>query len=297
MATTLSTDLIIPEVLADMIGPLFEEKLVLAQVSDTDTTLVGRPGDEITFNRWNYAGMADILTENVPMVPRKLTTSSTKARIKEAGEAFELTDTATLTALGNPGSAAQQNLALGIADRIDFELRKAAELTEDVDGTTYAPLSVPAQNRPLSWNLLTQAFAKFGALYDPRNLTLIIHSTQHIQLLNDPRFIDATSFGAGAVMLTGQIGAIGTIPVLLSDRATAVADLDGAAGGAQAGINALLVRRGALSLKYKRRPVVETGRDILNRSDVLATNVHFGVKRTDDKGVVVIPTNAEIPQD
>lgn len=291
--TTLSTDLIIPEVFGDTIGPEIIGQLVMAAVAETDDTLAGRPGDEVTFVRWNYTGRAPILTEGVPMETKKLTTSSAKARIKEAGDAIEITDTAILTALGQPVSIARQNLALAIADRIDFELRQAAELTETVDGTTYAPLAVPAADEPLSWNRLTAGFALLGDRFDPRTLSLIVSSTQHIQLMRDDDFQSADKFGPDAVLRTGQVGAVGRIPVFVSDRATAITDVDSGTVGDQPGQRALLIRRGAVALKYKRRPVVETGRDILKRTDVLTTNVHFAAKRVDDKGVVIIPTNAE----
>jgi N4-gp56 family major capsid protein len=282
--TTLSSDLFIPEVLAGMVGPVIEKNLVMAQVANVDNTLQGQPGDEIVFRRWNYTGMADILTENVPMVPRKLGQTKTFGTIKEAGAAHEITDTAELTALGTPGSVAQTDLALSVADRLDYELRTAAEATETVDGKTYAPQTLGASTDPLSWLRLTRAFSKLGDKYDPRQLTLVIAPEQHIQLLQDESFIDASKFGGSSVLQTGQVGAIGSIPVVISGRATA------AAGS----VNALLIRRNSLTLFYKRRPVVERGRDILNRSDVITTNVHFGAKRTDDLGVVVIPTTADI---
>jgi hypothetical protein len=54
--------------------------------------------------------------------------------------------------------------------------------------------------------------------------------------------------------------------------------------------NALMVKRGALGLLYKRRPLVETDRDILARSTVITTNVHYATKRLDDLGIVQITT-------
>ena len=297
MATILSTDLFIPDVFADFIAPLIEQKLIMAPLAKVNPILEGNPGDEITTSRWNYAGRADELTENVPIVLRKLTMSQTKYRIKEAGLGFEITDTATLTALGDPNSAITQNLALGIADKVDFDLRNAAEAIESVDGTTYAPLAVPAADKPLSWARLTRGFGLLGDSYDPSTLSLLISSAQHMQLLNDPLFISSQSFGDGAVILRGFVGRIGQIAVFVSDRATAVADVDGVTAGNQAGHNALLIKPGALELSYKRRPLVEKDRDILSRKDVAVATVHYGVKRVNDKGIVVIPTSSAIPED
>ena len=43
--------------------------------------------------------------------------------------------------------------------------------------------------------------------------------------------------------------------------------------------------RGALGALYKRRPIVERDRDILKRTNVITTNVHYAVKRLSDRGV------------
>lgn len=297
MATILSTDLFIPDVFADFIAPIIEKKLILAPLATVNPILEGQPGDEITTSRWNYSGRADELTENVPITLRKLSMSQTSYRIKEAGLGFEITDTATLTALGNPDSAITQNLALGIADKVDFDLRTAAELTETVGTTTYAPLAVPAANKPLSWARLVRGFGLLGDGYDPSSLSLLISSAQHMQLMVDPLFVSSQTFGEGAVIVRGFVGRIGQIPVFVSDRATDIADVDSVTAGNQAGHRALLIKSGALELSYKRRPLVEKDRDILSRKDVAVATVHYGVKRVDDKGVVIIPTNSVIPED
>ncbi|MGR5407278.1 hypothetical protein ACPV5E_26660, partial [Vibrio mediterranei] len=93
--------------------------------------------------------------------------------------------------------------------------------------------------------------------YDPSEIAgIVIHSAQHVQLLNDANFIRRDSFGEGAVLMRGQVGSIGGIPVLISDRATSV-QVD-AGPPIVNGYRALIIRKGALALKHKRRPLVET---------------------------------------
>lgn len=295
MATTTTANLIVPEVWADAVGPTILGKSVMIGLADVDDELVGQPGETVIFPKFGYIGDADDLTEGVAMGTTALSMVDSSATIKEAGKAVELTDNATLAALGNPNSQAQVQLALSVARKIDRDLRIAAEVTEVIDGTTYQPLKVPAANVPLSWGRLLQGFALFGDEYAPEEIAgILVHSVQSIQLMADPNFLSADKFGAGAVLQRGQIGAIGTIPVIVSDRATAVADVDPGAGTV-AGYNALIIRKGALALKYKRRPIVETDRDILKRTNIITTNVHYAVKRIDDRGVVVLPTNAVVP--
>lgn len=299
MATTKASDLIVPDVWADAVGPTILGKTVLAQLADADDQLSGIPGDSVQFPKFDYIGDAVALTEGVAMSTSTLTMTDSKATIGEAGKAVELTDTATLTALGSPQSQAQTQIALAVARKIDADLRTAAEVTEtgtDSKGAskTWAPLAVPVADVPLSWNRLTQGFALMGDEYDPSEIAgIVIHSAQHVQLLNDPNFIRRDSFGEGAVLMRGQVGSIGGIPVLISDRATSV-QVD-AGPPIVNGYRALIIRKGALALKYKRRPLVETDRDILKRTNIITTNVHYATKRVDDRGVVIVPTNATAP--
>jgi hypothetical protein len=145
----------------------------------------------------------------------------------------------------------------------------------------------------MSWAAYTAAVALLGDEYDPADIAgVVLASSQHIQLLNDENFQSVDKFGAGAVILRGQVGAIGTVPIFVSDRATAVTDADSGTAGNQAGRKALIIKRGAISLKYKRRPIVESDRDILARTNLITTNVHYAVARVDDRGVIVLTTVA-----
>lgn len=299
MATTTQADLITPDVWADSVGPNILGKAVVAPLADVDDQLVGQPGDSVNFPRWDYIGDAVDLTENVAMTTSTMTMTDSKATIKEVGKAVELTDNAVLAALGSPNSQAQTQIALSVARKIDFDLRTAAELVEtgtDSKGNskTWQPLALPAANKPLSWSRLNMGLALLGDEYDPDEIAgILVHSFQAAQLRDDPNFLSADKFGTGAVLLRGQIGAIGRMPVIVSDRATKVTDV----GEGAEGYNALIIRKGAIALKYKRRPIVETDRDILKRTNIITTNAHYAVKRVDDRGVVVVPTNAVVPQD
>lgn len=297
--TTTTADLIIPDVWADALGPTILGKAVLTPFATVDDQLVGQPGERVIFPKFDYIGDADDLDEGVPMDVTKLTMSDSYAIIKEAGKAVSFTDNALLAALGDPQNQANQQLALSIARKIDTDLRAAAEYEHTNGGAgddepTTAPLKITVPTS-LSWNALTRAFALWGDEYDPAEVAgIVIHSAQSQQISNDPNFLDVNKFGPGAAIIRGQIGAIGTIPVVVSDRATAVTDIDTATTGNQPGYKALLIRKNALALKYKRRPVVETDRDILARETVLATNVHYATKRTDDRGIVVLSTLAAL---
>lgn len=291
MPQTTTADLIIPDVWADVVGPKIIGAAVMAQFATVDDQLVGQPGDSVTFPKWNYIGDAVDLTEGVAMDTTPMSMVDSRATIKEAGKAVELTDTALLTALGSPDSQAQAQLAVAVARKIDTDLRAAAEITEtqvDSQGVshTYAPLKAATADR-LTWAALVAGFALLGDEYNPENIAvLVVHPAQYADLLLDPDFLSADKFGAGAVLQRGQIGAIGTIPVIMTNRATKTGT------GADTVYTAQLILRGALALKYKRRPVVERDRDILKRTNIITTNVHYATKRVDDRGVILLPTKS-----
>lgn len=293
MATTLSTDLIIPEVWADTVGPMIMGKSVMVNLASTDDTLVGQPGEKIIFPKFNYIGDADDIEETESIVPVKLGMTDSEATIKEAAKGVEITDKAILTAVGSPMSETQSQLSLSLARKLDKDIRIAAteeqtaaqagldKLGKQRPGSK--PLVADASSEPFSWGLFTAAVALFGDEYDPADLAaVVLHSQQHIALMNDPKFQSVDSFGAGAVLMRGQVGRIGNVPIVVSDLATP---------GTEAGTHqALIVKRGALQVMYKRRPIVETDRDILARTTVVTTNVHYGTKRVNDRGIIVVET-------
>ncbi|MFE6683933.1 hypothetical protein [Streptomyces sp. NPDC057729] len=121
---------------------------------------------------------------------------------------------------------------------------------------------------------MNNAVGKFGDEFDPAEFAgLFINSVQRTQVWADPQFIDASKLGGTTAVGTGQIGEIAGMPVIVTDRV--------AAG------KFLLLKNNALGLLYKRRPIVEFDRDILKRTTVITTNLHYAVKRLDDKGVCV----------
>ncbi len=293
---TLSADLITPDIWADAVAPVILGRTVWAQLATVDDQLAGQPGERVIFPKWDYIGDAEHLTEGVAMDVTKMGQSDSYAEIVEAGKAVSLTDTALLTAIGDPNNQAQAQIAIAVARRIDTDLRLAAEITEtyeDTRGTerTSAPLKVATTADRFGWAAYVAGIALLGDEYDPSDLAgIVIHSAQYNGLLLDPNFLSADRVGAGnTVIQRGVVGSIAGVPILLSDRVTKTGT------GADTVYNAVVVKRGALALKYKRRPIVEKDRDILTRMNYITTNVHYATKRVDDRGVVIIPTKALAP--
>lgn len=283
MAQTTSATMVVPDVWADMVQAEFLGRTVFGQLAATRSDLEGVPGETITFPKWNtLTDIAADASETVALVPEAMTTDdSMTATIKEIGKAVEITDKAILVSLGDPMAEARRQLGLLIARKVDTDLQAAA------NAGLAAPWIVGDGTAALSWDLMVDAISAFGDEWDPANAAgIVIHSHQRAQVLKDDNFISADKLGSQAVIPRGVIGQIGGVNVFVSDRIT-VTDNDPDPDS----YGALLVKRNALGLLYKRRPIVETDRDILARSTVITTNAHYAVKRLDDRGIVRLVTN------
>lgn len=290
MALTDSTKLYSPEVWEDMAQAEFTGKVVVANAALSDDTLVGNPGNTVDFPKWDALGELDDLTEGVAMTTEALTQSATKATIKEAGKAVEITDNAMLTGLGDPQGEAIRQFGVLAARKVDADLIAAATATVSngvtrPDGSIVgdsAPLTntLTTGNTVLTWDHIVDSIAQFGDDFDLADVWgMFVRSDAISALHKDDQFISASQAQSGNnIVLRGFLGQIGGMPVYVTDRLAAR--------------TSLIVKRNSLGVLWKRRPIVEQDRDILKRSNVVATNLHYAVKRLNDKGVVVITTSA-----
>lgn len=274
MANTDSTDVFDPEVYADMAHAEFTGKVKVAGSAAVkeDNTLEGAPGSKVEFPKWNALSELADLDENTPLVPEQMGHTSSEAVIKEAGKAVEITDKAKLIGFGDAiGEAAEQFGELA-ARKIDADLITTAVTGLGTDYTETLPNG--AGNNVLNWaKVVDFLISPFGDDWEPEDFAgLYMRSELHTQLLKDDMFVSADKLGQnGTPIARGQIGSLGGVPVFLTNRLAVR--------------SAAMIKRGALGLLFKRRPLVERDRDILARTDLITTNIHYATKRLNDKGV------------
>ncbi|MEU1082315.1 N4-gp56 family major capsid protein [Streptomyces sp. NPDC005908] len=279
MAQTTAANMIVPEVWGDMAQAEF---IGAARVAGSaavieDNTLEGAPGDTIHFPKWGALGDLDELSETVAMTPTAMSTSDATATIKEVGKAVEITDKARLTSLGDPEAEARRQFGILAARKVDADLIAQAQANESTQGGGQPfRFTTAAGKTAFTWlDAMVPAIGQFGDEWEPEDFAgLYINSVQLGEAMADPQFVDASKLGNGAsAAVTGSIGRIGGVSVYVTNRITAG--------------TFLLMKRGALGLLYKRRPLVESDRDILARSNVVTTTMHYAVKRLNDRGVAV----------
>jgi len=279
MAITPAANMIVPEVWGDMAQAQFTGQVRVAGSAAVieDNTLEGAPGDTIHFPKWGGLGELDDLAEATPMTPVAMSTSDATATIKEAGKAVELTDKARLTSLGDPQAEARRQFGVLAARKVDAALIAQAQADETAQGggTPYA-FTTAAGATKLTWATgIVPAIGKFGDEWEPSEFAgLYINSAQLGDVFLDDQFVNASKLGSGeSAAATGSIGRIAGVSVFVTNRLSAG--------------KFMLIKNRSLGLLYKRRPLVESARDILARTTVVTTTLHYAVKRLDDKGVCV----------
>lgn len=273
---TNSTNMIKPQVMADMVSAALPKAIKFTQIAKFDNTLVGQPGESVTVPVWGYIGDAVDLTEGTAMDTEQMTASHDDYKIKEAGKGVELTDKAILTGLGDPVGAAAQQLSMSIASKVDNDVLTA------LSGTTLTSTSTSA----ISYNGIVDAVAKFNEEQEGVVKYLFISPEQEATLRKDPNFIDKNKYG-NDVMASGVLGKIAGCNVVVSRKIVENAgNFDNyivqVSPEAEDGIPALP----AVTIFMKRDAVVETDRDILKRTNVITVTEHYIAALTNKTKVV-----------
>lgn len=268
MAQTKLANLVNPQVMADMISASLPSKIKFAPLARIDSTLVGQAGDSITIPKYGYIGDADDLTEGVAMGTVILTTTTQTVTVKEAGKAVEITDQAVLSGYGDPVGEAEKQLEDSIAAKVDKDA---------VTALTGATLLQDGSTAVISYGAIVDAVDKFQEEDDEQKI-LFIHPQQKGTLRKDAQFIT----NVPNAFMTGTIGEIAGCQVVASNKVPVTAGV----------YTNFIVKPGALAIYLKRDINVETDRDVLLRTTVIAATEHYVAALEDASKVVKLRTKA-----
>ena len=207
MATTRISDLIVPEIMADMISGKIKEKIVVSPFAKIDDTLVGSAGDEITVPSYEYIGDAVDVGEGEEAPTTKLTATTKKVKVKKAMKAVELTDEAVLSGYGNPVGETNNQLALAIASKVDADALTALQ---------NAQLKYNGTSTNLSYEGIVNAIDIFEEEINTPKV-MFVHPKQVTKLRLDSNFISADKY-PGSVIMSGEIGTIANTRIVSSKR-------------------------------------------------------------------------------
>lgn len=206
MPTTKISDLINPQVMADMISAKINQKIVVSPFAKVDDTLEGVAGDTITVPQYAYIGDAEDVAEGAECGTVILTATTTTAKVKKAMKAITLSDEAVLSGYGNPVAEANTQLAQAIAGKIDND---SMEALQEAQLHYYSAARVGYTGIVNALDL----FQEEGKV----EKVMFIHPTQVTHLRLDPDFISNEKYG-GDIIVSGEIGTIGGARVVPSKR-------------------------------------------------------------------------------
>lgn len=266
-ATKLAS-LINPQVLADMIDKKLLDDVKFAPLCVVDNTLVARPGNTITLPFYKSIGVASDVTEGADMGIAKLMEDSTTATVKKVGLAIQITDEAILSAYGRPVDEAVRQLRMAIAGKLDNDVLGVLEAI-DPSGSYYYSTT----NTSFAADDIADALVKFGEDIDGEKVLLISPETYAVLRKADD-WCPASEIAANLI-IKGAVGMIHGCQVVISNKLKTKKE-------------AFIVKPNALRVFMKRDTMVETDRDILNGSNVIAANKHYVAYLYDESRAIMM---------
>lgn len=272
-------NLINPQVMKDMISAKLPKALRFAPLATIETKLVGQPGSELTVPVYTYIGPATDIAEGEAIPTDKLGVTTKKMTIKKVGKAVEITDEAVLSGLGNPVDEAANQLLMAIADKLDDDvIAEAKKATQRI------------QKAPVTVEVLQEAVDLFDDEEDVQYVAILSPADASAIRKNAAKnWLNATELGAN-VVLRGTLGEIDGVQIVRSKKVEK-------GKGFIVQITSEPVetddeqRYGAFVITMKRDTSIETDRDILKGTTVVAGNKHYGVFLYNDKKVVRFGTD------
>ena len=269
MAVTKLENMIDPEVMGAMIQAELPQALKFTGIAQLDTTLQGRPGDEITVPSYKYIGDAVDVAEGAAIDYDLLETTTRKIGIKKAAKGVELTDESVLSGYGDPVGEAQRQVRMALASKIDNDVLAAA---------LEAPLTLA--DAKIDMDLIDKIEATFvdapdaieGQTTDQMGtLFLSYKDAAKLRKAAADNWTRASQLGDN-ILVSGAFGELLGWEIVRSKKVE-----DG---------QFVAVKPGALKVYLKRDLMAESARDIDHKLTKFNADQHYGVAIDNDALIV-----------
>lgn len=239
-----------PQVVADTINAKLVDAIKFAPLCRIDTTLAGRAGSTITLPSYTYIGDAEDVAEGDDIPVGQLTQSEVEVKIKKAGKGVQVTDEAVLSGYGDPAGEAVSQIRTAIASKVDNDV--LAVLGGIAEGMTHACAGRATPDD------VADALVKFGEDIEGDKVLLVSPAT-YAGIRKADDWCPASEISANLV-IKGAVGMVHGCQVVVSNKLKNTA---------------FIVKPNALALYLKRDTLVETDRDIVNKSTVMTADKHY----------------------
>ena len=255
-----------PQVVGDRIEKKLFDYIRFAPLARVYNNLEGRPGSTVTLPYYNSIGAATLVGEGQDIPISQLTESTVSVTISKYAKGVQITDEAVLSAYGDPIGEAVDQIAQSIGQAYDNAMLAAMGTSADADMTTAAAA--------LTADGIASALTLFGEDIDGDKVILVSPAGyETIRKANG--WIPGTEVAANLI-IRGTVGMIHGCQVVVSNKLIAA--------------NAsYIVKPGALAIYNKRSILVETDRDIINKSTVITADRHAAVYVLDKSKLIKMP--------
>lgn len=310
-------NLVNPQVIADMFDKKLVDNIRLAPLFDVDATLAGRAGDEVTLPAYQYIGDAEDVAEGVDIDIAKLSQVTTKVKVKKAGKGVQITDEAVLSGYGDPVNEAVSQLILSVSSKLENDCYASL-------ATVGAQMRYTKQSTEKFPDTVQNALELFGEDVEGEKVLLCAPS-QRKDLMKATDWLPASEIAANIIVkgTIGEIAGCQTVTVNRLKNALPVAtfaktedktitasktyyEVDGFGKFVPVEIPvvanianyyertvankhvAFIVKPGAGKIYTKRDTMVESDRDIINKSTVMTVDKHYVTYLYNESKVIMI---------
>lgn len=255
-----------PQVVGDRIEKKLFDYIRFAPLARVYNNLVGRPGSTVTLPFYNSIGAATAVAEGQDIPISQLTESTVSVTVSKYAKGVQITDEAVLSAYGDPIGEAVDQIAQSIGQAYDNAMLAAMGTSAAANMTTAAAA--------LTADGIASALTLFGEDIDGDKVILVSPAGyETIRKANG--WIPGTEVAANLI-IRGTVGMIHGCQVVVSNKLIAA--------------NAsYIVKPGALAIYNKRDILVETDRDIINKSTVITADRHAAVYVLDKSKLIKMP--------
>lgn len=205
---TFLSDLVDPEVLADMVSGKVEKYIRVTPFAKIDNTLQGRPGSTVTVPYYGHIGNAVVVAEGEQIPVEELTTGTKEYSVHKIGKGITITDEAVLSGYGDPVNEGAKQLAMSIAQKVD----------QDAIDELYKADQLFVASTKLGYNAVVDGIGVFDEEFNSPKI-MFINPAQVTTLRKDANFISADKYGVGTnVIMYGEIGMIANTRLVTSKR-------------------------------------------------------------------------------
>lgn len=271
--------LVIPEIFANAINDKMRLNLKAGTMAFDATDLVGEirnAGDTVVFPFLNRIADAQELTDDVEVVPERVSMDDLRAKIKEIGQAVRVLDKEEIQIKGGAMDKLIVQLAQSMAKKVD------ASLIDSMDAE--AVYKVPTDAESVTILDLNAAISKFGDQIDSDTFAgWLINSRLVPSFMNMDAFVSTAKTFAhdgNGVVKNGIVGYLYNVPVMVTNNNT----YDEATGECKT----YLVKKDALGYVFQKDIVVEEERKAKLRATDIVTTSLFTTKLLDPKGCVIL---------